>query len=140
MRVVVAIIAAGYIMTKHAHVHGPALYPFLLTLIEVFLGSFAGALLSLVHFINGMFRGFGDYGNLVLEGHRIALPIVAGVAAIGACILKIIGIRMYRSKMGYVVMLLASLLFMTSAYVYFIEMGPNVRGTLEQTMILLPEK
>jgi hypothetical protein len=137
---IIAIIAAAYIMDKHGHVRGPMIYPFLLTLVETFLGSFAGALLSLSHFITGLFRGFGDYNNLVLFGHRIALPVVAGVAAIGAFLLKVIGIRMYRSKMGYVVMTLASLLFMTSAYVYFFEMGGNVRGTLEQSMALMPER
>src|ERR1700733_2697087 len=92
---VVAVVAAAYIMDKHGHVRGPMLYPFLLAWVEVFFGSFAGALLSLVHLIDGLFRGFGDYGNLVLAGHRIALPVVASVAAISAAILKITGIRMY---------------------------------------------
>jgi hypothetical protein len=137
---VVAIVAAAIIVDKHGHIPGPVFFRFLVTFVEAFLGSFAGALLSLVQVAGGLLKGFSSAGGLVLLSHAIPMPVVAGIASLGAFVLFAAGIRMYRSNMGYVVMLLSSLLFMTGSYVYFIDMGGNARVTLEQSMILQPER
>jgi hypothetical protein len=135
-----SIVAGDVMLSQNTHVHAPFFQPYFIAFLQTFFGSLAGAFLSLNQLIIGLFRGFSGANEIVLLSHPVSAAILAGALSIGGIILAVAGKQMYYSKMMYVLFLLASLLFMSCSFVFFIDMGNNTGAILSHPAFLQPEK
>jgi hypothetical protein len=123
VHMIVCVIAVAVMIFKFAHLQEPPFTPTVIAITQTFLGSFAGALLSLVALVQGLFHGFGGAPTMDIAHNAVPMPLLAGLASLLGFILLFAAVNHFTRRTRLIVFVLCSALFLFAFHIYFVGMN-----------------